>query len=246
MTQAKPAVATKFLEEADYNVEEALREYYNQNPPYDSRVEDIFNKYRSPEDENVILIDGTIAYLSDLGIDPDEPLSLTVAYVLESPQTGEFHREVFVRIWLSLSVNTIQGMRQHFDRKQKAMDDSVEEYEPFYQFVFEFVRGSDTRIKVISSEEAVIYWEMLLDKRFPRSAERLQQWYEFVKSSKRSITKDTWNMFFKFLVQVIEKDPESLTAYDEASAWPSVVDEYMEWLEESGKLHKEQDVQMLY
>ncbi|KAF3994416.1 hypothetical protein FT663_01435 [Candidozyma haemuli var. vulneris] len=245
ITHAKPAVATQFLEEADWNVDNALREYYNQNPPQDPKVGAIFDKYRSPEDKDIISIDGTLEYLSDLGFDPEELLSLTLAYVLESPQTGEFHRDAFVRVWSTLSINTLEGMRQHVVQKQKAMDSSVEEFEPFYQFVFEFVRGSDTRIKVIGFEESVIYWQMLLDTRFPASKERLQQWYEFIEETKKSITRDSWNMFFKFLVQVVEKDPSSLSAYDEASAWPSVVDEYMEWLEENGKLQTSEDTAMI-
>lgn len=245
VTHAKPAVATQFLEQADWDVDAALREYYNQNPPQDPKVGEIFDKYKSPENPDLILIDGTLEYLSDLGYDPEELKSLTVAYVLESPQTGEFHRNAFVRVWLTLGVNTIQGMRQYVDEKQLLMERSVEEFEPFYQFLFEFVRGSDSRIKVIGFEEAIIYWQMLLDLRFPTSGERLQQWYEFVQETKKSITRDSWNMFFKFVVQVIESDPLSLSAYDETSAWPSVVDEFMEWLEESGKLQKSEDVVMM-
>ncbi|GBL48274.1 hypothetical_protein [Candidozyma auris] len=246
VTQAKSSVATRYLEQADWNVEEALREYYNENPPYDPKLENLFDKYMDPENHDLISIDGTLAYLNDLGIDPEEVLSLIVAYVLKSPQTGEFRRNSFVQIWSSLSINTIDGMRSFLLEKENTMETSVDEFEPFYQFVFEFVRGSDSRIKVISSEEAIIYWQMLLDKRFPKSTERLQQWYEFVQETKKSITRDSWNMFFKFLVQVIEKDPSSLSGYDEASAWPSLVDEYIEWLEESGKLQKGDDMSLIF
>lgn len=245
VTHAKPAVANQFLEQADWDLEAALREFYNQNPPSDPEVDKIFDRYKSPENPDVILIDGTLEYLNDLGFDPEELKSLTVAYILESPQTGEFHRDAFSRVWLTARVNSIQGMRQFVDEKHSMMERSVEEFEPFYQFVFEFVRGSDSRIKVIGFDEAIIYWQMLLDLRFPASAERLLQWYEFIQETKKNITRDSWNMFFKFVVQVIEKDPDTLSAYDESSAWPSVVDEYMEWLEENGKLQKSDDVVMM-
>lgn len=72
VTQAKSSVATRYLEQADWNVEEALREYYNENPPYDPKLEKLFDKYMDSENHDLILIDGTLAYLNDLGIDPEE------------------------------------------------------------------------------------------------------------------------------------------------------------------------------
>lgn len=224
--------ATKYLDANDWVLDAALADFYNQEPESDEQVEALFNKYASEENPDLISIDGTLSYLEDLRLDPEDPISLTLAYILESPQTGEFHRKLFVKNWLSLSINTLEGMRKYVVSKQKELDSAVSAFEPFYQFVFEFVRGADSRIKLIPHDEATVYWQMLLDPRFPSLAARLAQWYTFVLELKRNITRDTWNMFFKFLVQVVEKDPELLSFYDETSAWPSVIDEFVEWLQE--------------
>lgn len=230
LTLASLATASKFLDAHGWNLDSAAAAFFNSQPSPDPKVVAIFDKYRSTENPDVISIDGTLAYLEDLNLDPEDPISLTLAYVLESPQTGEFRRDPFVRKWLALSVNTLEDMRKHVVEKHRHLSESVEEFEPFYQFVFEFVRGADPRIKTIPHDEAIVYWQMLLDPRFPTAKHRLASWYKFIDSTGKHISRDSWNMFLKFLVQVVVPDPQELSAYDEMSAWPSIIDEYVEWI----------------
>lgn len=245
ITNTSDDVATSFLEKNNWDVQEAMHSFFSSpvTPAQSKRgpdkaLEAIFNKYTSVENPAIILIDGTLAYLDDLGIEPENPICLTLAFLLESPQTGEFFKEPFLRVWGDHKISKLKDMRSFLEQRHLQLMESAE-FEQFYQYVFDFVRGLETRIKAIAHEEAVLYWQMLFGEKKGLEAcqGRLSQWYEFVAESQRNISKDTWNMFYKLLVQVVAVDPEHLSGYDEMSAWPSMVDEYMEWLEEKG-LHK--------
>lgn len=220
-----------------------MKWYYNEpqnaaSPPvsYSPRLVALFDKYKDPEQPDVILIDGTLAYLEDLKFDPEDAISLTLAYVLKSPLTGEFHRKDFLSVWTSLKATLVADMRNHILSKHQNFQTSLKDFEPFYRYVYDFVRGSDTRVKAIGYEEAIMYWKLLfgINPEFLAISERLDQWYTFIGEREKNISKDAWNMFFRFVIEVVLPDP-ALSKYDEMSAWPSVVDEYVEWLEESGK-----------
>ncbi|GEQ72857.1 hypothetical protein JCM33374_g6545 [Metschnikowia sp. JCM 33374] len=248
ITGTSPDVATMYLEKFHWNINEAANAYLNEN--HDSTpnssvtaskaLVDLFDRYKDPENNTIISIDGTLSYLEDLNIDPEDSRSLTLSYLLKSPQTGEFPRSNFLDFWAANRVNSIPAMKQFIDQSHSRIKNSPSSYEDFYQYCFDFIRGSDVRIKYITHEDAVSYWGLLFGERqdLAASAERLAQWYEFVESSKKPITRDTWVMFYKFLLEVINTDPVSLSGYDEMSSWPSMVDEYIEWLYENGHLEE--------
>lgn len=241
ITNTSSDVANAYLEKYNWNLEEAMHSFFGnlenvskKHLKPDKALVALFDKYAS-ENPDVILIDGTLAYLEDLGFDPEDPISLTLAYILESPQTGEFHREAFLRVWADLHVSRISEMKAYVEQVREELKTS-ELFEKFYRYVYEFVRGSDSRIKTIGYEDAILYWQMLFGERpeLDKCQNRLQQWYAYVLENQRNISRDLWNMFLKFIWQVIEQDPENLSAYDEMSAWPSMVDEYVEWLAANG------------
>ena len=77
----------------------------------------------------------------------------------------------------------------------------------------------------------VLLWQMLLTERIPR--ERLETFCEFVEKNDEytKITLDQWKSFLDFCYEC-----EDLSAYDESSsAWPVLIDEYVEYMEEKQK-----------
>lgn len=228
-------------------MERAVSAYYNDpsatskhSLPKNSSLEKllaIFDKYKDPQTE-IILIDGTLAYLEDLDIDPENCLSLILAWLLKSPQTGEFHRNDFVQAWAQAGVTDITQMKSYIEAKHQKLISSPTEFANLYNFVFVFIKDADPRVKLIDYLDAISYWQLLFAQClfFTPSSKRLEQWYSFVEESKRGISRDLWEMFYKFVLEVINTDPENLSDYDEMSAWHSMMDEFVEWLEDSSLL----------
>lgn len=241
-------MATVFLQKNNWNLEKAVSAFFNsdnsstrsipKNAPIE-KLQAIYDKYKDPESD-CISIDGTLAYLEDLGIDPEDRLSLTLAYILKSPQTGEFHRNVFIDVWAHAGVSNVAEMREYLEAQHKLLVLPLSEFEKLYNYVFGFVKDADPRVKIIDYMDAISYWRLLFaDSGYLSDcAVRLEQWYQFVELSKRGISRDLWEMFYKFLLKVIHDDPDKLSGYNEMSAWHSMMDEYVEWLEELNLLNR--------
>lgn len=236
-------MALSFLLKNNWELDRAVSAYYNCNndttrhtPKSDllRELQAMFDKYKDPASE-VILIDGTLAYLSDLGIDPEDCLSLTLAYLLNSPQTGEFHKKDFVKTWNNAGVSTLSGMKEYVQTQHSQLISSAANFVNLYNYVFGFVKGPDRQVKTMDYEDAISYWRLLFAQCnfLCNCTERLEQWYSFIEQSKRGISKDLWEMFLKFLTTVLSEDPIHLSSYDEMSAWHSIIDEYVEWLQEN-------------
>lgn len=239
-------MASTFLLKNNWELNRAVSAYYNGNndntkhtPKGDAlrELQALFDKYKDPSSD-IILIDGTLSYLSDLGIDPEDCLSLTLAYLLSSPQTGEFHRKEFVAAWNNAGVSTLSGMKEHIQSTHVQLTSSASDFVKLYNYVFGFVKGPDRQVKTMDYEDAISYWRLLFAQCafLSNCTERLEQWYMFIEQTKRGISKDLWEMFFKFVTTVLSEDPVNLSSYDEMSAWHSMIDEYVEWLQENDHL----------
>lgn len=196
-----------------------------------------FDKYKDP-DSDIILIDGTLAYLEDLGIAPEHCWSLTLAYFLQSPHAGEFHRDSFVEAWMRVGVTSIPDMTRYIEQLHQQLTSTSAEFAKLYAYVFGFVRGPDRGVKTIDYKDAVSYWRLL----FPECAflanctERLEQWYQFVEQVQNPVSRDLWDIFLRFVLEILCTDPLNLSSYDEMSVWHSMMDEYVEWLQENNLL----------
>lgn len=116
-----------------------------------------------------------------------------------------------------------------------------------YNYAFGFLMEVENQ-RLLDIETAIEYWKLLIpiiitsymveitpidEEDFITSVnERINQWYEFLieEKSKKAITYDTWSMFYLFFKEVILDDPVNFKNYDEMAAWPSFMDEYIEFL----------------
>ena len=99
----------------------------------------------------------------------------------------------------------------------------------FLQFCFQFNRQGTHR--TLDKEMIVALLNMVLKGRIPD--ERLDSFCSFIETqgSYTRITLDQWTSFLDFCYEC-----EDLSTYDEStSAWPVLIDEYVEYMEQQQK-----------
>jgi len=278
LTGTSTTTAGRYLDASKYNLEQAVDAYFTKHASKSSpnsksngkssspfsfakHLIAIFDQYKDANNPEVIDIDGTLKYLEDLGIDPDDPKSLTLAFLLKSPLVGVFKKDKFLTIWQHYEVHDVKAMAEflnHFHEnvlhdKGSYSDletNEVIDFKQLYDFTFGFLKESENQ-KVLDIDLTISYWKLLLplitSVHFARNNsdsneddkakidERAQNWYDFLSNSnpRPVITFDTWSMFYLFFLEVIIPDPYKLSNYDEMAAWPSKMDEYVEYLSDN-------------
>lgn len=271
MTGTSTTTAGRYLDASKYNLEQAVDTYYEKHASKsspnsksngksstsDKYLVAIFDQYKDANNPEIIDIDGTLKYLEDLGIEPDDPKSLTLAFLLKSPLVGVFEKNKFLTTWQYYKIHDVKAMSKflvnfhhdvlHDKGTYNDIDtDKVIDFKQLYDFTFGFLKESDNQ-KALDIDLTISYWKLLLplitavyftknnshnedDK--AKVEERVQNWYDFLTNSNTRpvITFDTWSMFYLFFLEVILPDPYKLSNYDEMAAWPSKMDEYLEYL----------------
>lgn len=102
---------------------------------------------------------------------------------------------------------------------------------------YAFIAGRERDHKALSLENAIIYWGMLFSKPgwewISENHNWLDHWKEFLGEKwTRTVNKDMWNMILEFAVK--SKEDETLSFWSEDGAWPSVIDDFVEWLKQRG------------
>lgn len=241
VTGCSSGEVTKWLEKSGWKLDVAIDAYLSNKTSSntlrpDLKLVEIFESYKDNDGNgDVIGIDGTLRYLEDLGVDPDNSITLVLAYFLQSPSMGVFHRDTFLESWSRTNINTIDGMSQYLQNLYQTYKSDRDYFKKVYIFAFDFLMEVPGQ-RILSYDLAIDYWKLLFFERqeFEDCFTRLNQWFDFATNEyKRGFSKDTWQMFFLFLEDVIKKDPVNLSAYDEMAAWPSAIDEYIEYLREN-------------
>jgi hypothetical protein len=135
--------------------------------------------------------------------------------------------------WESLKTQVLPGLDTGF------MD--VAEFRDFYKFCFQFNRVGTHR--TLDKDLVVALLPMVLKGRLPASSttpnskdDRLDMFLEFLEKGDDQqlygrITLDQWTSFLDFCLEV-----PNLENYDEStSAWPVLIDEYVEYVEAKSK-----------
>lgn len=116
-------------------------------------------------------------------------------------------------------------MKKEIKRMRIDFNNDPKYFKSVYQFTFTYNLSEGSRVLPIDT--AVAYWNLLLADKFSK----LQEWVTFVTDVyQRSVTRDTWDMILEFS-QYLDKNPD-LSEYDEEGSWPSIIDEFVEYLKE--------------
>jgi len=187
------------------------------------RLEELFEKYKDPDNPNQIGPDGIEGLCKDLGVDPDDVVILVLAWHLNAQSMGFFKRDEFIGGLQRLGVDSISKLKNQLNNIKKDLDDPVK-YKEIYRFAFGFAKERDQKILDLAIADALL--GLVMGNRFPHG-DHLRQ-YLIEQKTYKSVNMDQWMNILEFS-RTIKAD---FTNYDENGAWPVLLDEYCEWAKE--------------
>ncbi|EGR28090.1 RP42, putative [Ichthyophthirius multifiliis] len=215
--------AISILKKYNFDVNQAVNKYFeseSKSGPNAQKYEQIFNTYMDSQSKK-IEAEGIQKFCNDLGISPMDAVILVISYYFGAKKSGEYTKEEFCQGMSVLKVTSIAELKANIPHIRNELMDE-ETFKKVYKFTFNFSRES----KNLEFESARALWEILLPFVFHFHKEWLQFLDQLPKEKQKDISQDLWNMLLEFHIQV----RNDLSKYDPYSAWPSQIDEFMEFM----------------
>jgi len=234
VTNSTEAIAIQCLTSSDWNLEMAFEIYY-QNPAFQNsvsssvdlkKIDTLFNRYANdPEDKKLLTAtdrigpNGMFKLLTDLNIDGNSIHALIFAWKLKAETQCEFSLAEFRNGLQEMRVDTVDKLRNQVVAWSEELNDRAK-FRDLYQFAFTYAKPASSRYLDVST--AIAYWSLIFQGKDPR----VPLWIQFLnEQQQRGVSRDTWNLFFDFLVST----NESYSNYDSEGAWPVLIDEFVEY-----------------
>lgn len=122
-----------------------------------------------------------------------------------------------------MRVDTIRGIQACLPEIVQELTENSESYKDLYRFTFRFGLDVTSGQRILPADMAIVLWKLVFSIRKPPL---LSKWLNFLECHHiRGVPRDTWNMFLNF----VESIGDDLGAYDDAEAWPSLFDDFVEY-----------------
>ena len=192
-----------------------------------------FDKYRDdPKNEpDEIDVGGTQRLLGDMGIGLDDVGSLVFSELVGSPALGKIKREDFVSGSVEVGADSLQKLRNAVLQRRTQLATDRQLFKQIYEHAFDL--GLQSGQKSLTPDIAIEFWRMLFSPQgYEWRTNRtpwLDWWFEFQEEKwKKAINRDLWKQTLTFAVETMKDD--TLSFWNEESSWPSVIDEFVEWV----------------
>lgn len=157
--------------------------------------------------------------------------ALVFSELVQSPSLGKVERDGFLSGCASVGVDSVPKLKNIVLQRRAQLHHDKQLFKNVYNHTYQLALQPGQ--KSLPLEMATEFWKMLFSSagfewRTPRTP-WLDWWLEFQEAKvKRSVNKDLWRQTLNFAVESMRD--ESLGFWSEESSWPSVVDEFVEWV----------------
>ena len=143
-------------------------------------------------------------------------------------------REGFVSgPFLEADCDTPAKINQYVSNQLLSARGTMEQYKAVYNHTFTLL--IEERKKAIDLEQAEAFWSILTDKEkgFPwvsrGGVDFLPLYMEFLNTKwQKAVNRDLWRQTLSFMIKA--KEDDSLSFWTEESSWPSVIDDFVQWV----------------
>lgn len=160
--------------------------------------------------------------------------ALTFFEFTKSPQLGTIPREGFVSgPFLEANCDSLEKIKQHILNSLLPARGTMDQYKAVYNHTFTLL--IEDRKKAIDIDTAEGFWRILTDADTgfawvtKSGVDFLPLWLEFLTTKwQKAINRDLWRQTLAFMIKA--KEDESLGFWTEESSWPSVIDDFVQWV----------------
>ena len=188
----------------------------------ENKANALFDHYKDSTCD-CILADGVERFCEDLDVKPDAFIVLLLAWKLNAEAMCVFTRDQFVRGCQSMKVDSVKGIQSKFpDLLAEVQNKST--FKEMYKWTYKFGLDHEAGQRTLPLDMAVSLWKLVFSQQEPKT---LPRWLNFLQKHQniRGISRDTWDMFLNFVDQV----GDDLSTYDDTEAWPSLLDDFVEY-----------------
>lgn len=193
----------------------------------------MFDGICDEDDSTVADLEGISKLCEQLSLDPLEDVRVLVLLhkLGATRKPSQITREEWIEGCHRLKLDSIAKFKAFIPQLDTGFMDR-EEFSDFFKFCFQFNRTGTH--KTLDKDIVVMLLPMCLGGG-RINANRLNTFIEFLEkttdTSYSKITLDQWRSFLDFSYEF--EDDDALASYDEGgSAWPVLIDEYVEYMEE--------------
>jgi len=179
-------------------------------------------------------MEGISKLCSLVSLDPYEDIRVLVLLhkLGANKKPAEIQREEFISGSCSLGFDSVEKLKEIIPSLDTGFLD-MDEFRDFYKFCFQFNRAGTH--KTLDKDLVIALLNMTLTADSPPRipSTRLSTFCEFLETTKdESYTKITLDQWRSFLDFSLEFKDDTFDGYDEGeSAWPVLIDEYVEFME---------------
>ncbi|CAG0891843.1 unnamed protein product [Darwinula stevensoni] len=182
-----------------------------------------FKEYTTADDPNTLDPEGMERLCEDIGVEPENVVMLVLAWKMGARQMGYFTQQEWLYGLSQLQCDSADKLRGRLEYLRSLLNDAMS-FKAIYRYAFDFAR--DKNQKSLDLETGKRMLMLVLGMRW----HLYSKFQAFLDQSRyKVVNRDQWNNILEFSRSILP----DLSNYDVDGAWPVMLDEFAEWMQQS-------------